>query len=193
MQNITIALGMIFGSAMLSAVVWNYVQRQTFGSGGIVMIPFGVLLIGLALWRTAAISVSPEGGIKVELEQVKAEVGLVKEEIGIVEKASIPKEVMDVLIKPINDKIESLENKVAEYHKVKPSKINVPAQPMLSTFKLFRSDVNRAPSGYTYIGCNEPSTWAVKFCQSDINIVTLSTQAGGKCGHGVYELNCVSK
>lgn len=62
-------LGMILGAAMITAVLHNWLKRQTFGAGGFVLTFSGVLLIGLSIWSSVRINVSLEGGFEAVFDQ----------------------------------------------------------------------------------------------------------------------------
>ena len=73
-------LGLILGSLMLISVVFVFAKHQAFGMGGTLMTPFGVLLLGLSIWKTAEISVTPEGGLAAKFESLEQQVADINEE-----------------------------------------------------------------------------------------------------------------
>jgi hypothetical protein len=62
-------LGLVLGSVMISTVCWTYAMHQQFGVGGAVLTVFGAILVGLSVWRTIDVSISPKGGVKAKFEQ----------------------------------------------------------------------------------------------------------------------------
>lgn len=71
----TLALGIALGTAMLSTVIFVYAKKQSFGLGGAVLTPFGVLLLGLSVWKTVDVSVSSDGGIQAKFEALEYKIG----------------------------------------------------------------------------------------------------------------------
>ena len=63
--------GIIFGSLLLGSVAFVYVRHREFGLGGSILTPFGVMLLGLSLWKSVDISVSADGGLKAEFRSIK--------------------------------------------------------------------------------------------------------------------------
>ncbi len=62
-------LGLVLGSTMIGTVSWTYGTHQQFGVGGAVLTVFGAILVGLSVWRTIDVSISPKGGVKAKFEQ----------------------------------------------------------------------------------------------------------------------------
>ena len=77
METITYAtfiLGIILGSGMLFAVIYNYIQKQIIPVGALVLTAFGTLLLGLSIWQSARITMGPEGNFSAEFERFKQEI-----------------------------------------------------------------------------------------------------------------------
>lgn len=79
-SDITLIIGIILGSAMLLGVIFVYVKNQTYGMGGTSLTVFGTLLIGLSIWKTAEISITPEGGLQAKFEAIERELMFVKQQ-----------------------------------------------------------------------------------------------------------------
>lgn len=71
--NMAFIAGLILGSLAIISVCWVWVSKQVLGSGGGVLSFFGVLLVGLSLWSSASVEVSPEG-FRAEFERLQQEV-----------------------------------------------------------------------------------------------------------------------
>lgn len=54
-------VGIILGALMLAAVTINFVRHQSFGWGGSIFTVFGVVLVGLSVWKTVEVSVGADG------------------------------------------------------------------------------------------------------------------------------------
>lgn len=52
-------------------MAWVYIKHQIFGLGGSILTPFGVLLLGLSIWKTVEISVSPGGKIEAKFRAIE--------------------------------------------------------------------------------------------------------------------------
>lgn len=78
--DIALLIGMILGAIMLLGVIFVYVKNQSYGMGGSALTVFGTLLIGLSIWKTAEISISPEGGLQAKFEALEQELVVVKRE-----------------------------------------------------------------------------------------------------------------
>lgn len=61
--KVAFILGLVFGSIMVLAVVYNFLWHKVFGLGGVVLVVFGSLLLGLSIWTSFEFSVGPEGKI----------------------------------------------------------------------------------------------------------------------------------
>lgn len=79
LTQVAFVVGMVVGVAMVGTVCIAYVKRSTFGMGGGTLSVLGVLLIGMSVWSTARFEVSPEGGLKLELEKLREQVEHVEE------------------------------------------------------------------------------------------------------------------
>ena len=102
----TLILGLILGTIMLCVVLFVYVKKQTFGFGGSILTTFGVLLLGLSLWKSVEVSVTPDGGIQAKfqaLEQrIKQDAKKTSERIDTLTKVtteSIAKREFEALVK----------------------------------------------------------------------------------------------
>ena len=69
LRDAAIILGLIFGSAMLAVACLKYYKHGLFALGGSVLTVFGVLLLGLSIWTTVDIKVSPQGQIEARFEK----------------------------------------------------------------------------------------------------------------------------
>lgn len=69
--NPAFIVALVIGVTMLGAVCFVYVKHQTFGLGGTCLSGFGVILIGMSVWKTVDVSFD-EKGIKAKLEQVES-------------------------------------------------------------------------------------------------------------------------
>lgn len=69
--TVTLILGLLLGSIMLCTVLYVYIKRQIFGMGGSVLTTFGVLLLGLSLWKSVEVSVTSDGGIQAKFEALE--------------------------------------------------------------------------------------------------------------------------
>lgn len=61
--HVALWAGLIVGLLMLLAVCYVYVARRDFGLGGVVLSVFGVVLVGLSIWKTVEITVSANGDV----------------------------------------------------------------------------------------------------------------------------------
>lgn len=71
--NMAFITGLILGSLAIISVCWVWVRSQVLGTGGGVLSFFGVLLVGLSVWSSASVEVSPEG-FRAEFERLQKEV-----------------------------------------------------------------------------------------------------------------------
>ncbi|HEC61671.1 MAG TPA: hypothetical protein ENI27_05390 [bacterium] len=71
---VVIGSGIALGGLMILSVCWVYIKNQQFGFAGGVLTVFGVLLIGLSVWRTVNISISLKEGIKASFDQMERSV-----------------------------------------------------------------------------------------------------------------------
>lgn len=83
--TLTLVIGMIIGSIMLLSVCWVYLRHHSFGFGGTVLTCFGVILIGLSIWKTVDVSVTKEG-IKAKFSLLQEKVENIREAREIFEK-----------------------------------------------------------------------------------------------------------
>lgn len=72
-------LGLVFGSLMLCSLLFVYIKHKAFGLGGAVLTVFGVMLLGLSIWKTIEISVTPKGEIEAKFEALEKRVEDVRE------------------------------------------------------------------------------------------------------------------
>ena len=72
-------LGLVFGSLMLCSLLFVYIKHKAFGLGGAVLTVFGVMLLGLSIWKTVEISVTPKGEIDAKFEVLEKRVEDVRE------------------------------------------------------------------------------------------------------------------
>ena len=71
--HIALIVGMVFGAIMIASVCFVYVKSSTLDVGGTALCLVGALLIGMSVWSTAQIEVSP-GGLKLQVEQLQDKV-----------------------------------------------------------------------------------------------------------------------
>jgi len=71
---VALILGIVLGTTMLGVVIFVYAKKQSFGLGGSILTPFGVLLIGMSIWKTIDISVSADGGIQAKFQALEKKV-----------------------------------------------------------------------------------------------------------------------
>ena len=65
---VALITGNLIGLFMIGAVILVYVKHRKFGFGGSVLTIFATLLIGLSIWQTAEITISPQGGLEAKIE-----------------------------------------------------------------------------------------------------------------------------
>jgi hypothetical protein len=113
-------LGLVFGSLMLCSSLFVYIKHKTFGLGGAVLTVFGVILLGLSIWKTVEVSVKLEGEIEAKFEALEKRVEDVREiadsttaKVEEIDKAQnlVIREIMNVQssMYKIEDHIEYLE------------------------------------------------------------------------------------
>lgn len=66
---VTLILGLILGTVLLSAAVYVYIKHQVFALGGSVLTVFGTILLGLSIWQSVELTIRPEGGITAKFKQ----------------------------------------------------------------------------------------------------------------------------
>lgn len=71
--NMAFIAGLILGSLAIVSVCWVWVRNQVLGAGGGILSFFGVILVGLSIWSSASVEVSPEG-FRAEFERLEEEV-----------------------------------------------------------------------------------------------------------------------
>lgn len=79
MRNVTVErmaliAGLVLGSAMLLIVSVLFLLGRPFGLGGVTLTLVGALMVGLSIWSSVQIRVSPEGGFEANFELFKKEV-----------------------------------------------------------------------------------------------------------------------
>ena len=67
--NAAFVLGLILGTVLLLAAVYNFVRHQTFGVGGSLLIVSGLMLIGLSVWTSVEFSVDLGGKVTARYNQ----------------------------------------------------------------------------------------------------------------------------
>lgn len=70
-MNPAFVVAMVLGALMLVSVCFVYVKHQTFGLGGTCLSGFGVILLGMSVWKTVDVSFD-EKGVRAKLEQVES-------------------------------------------------------------------------------------------------------------------------
>jgi len=73
-EPIALIMGLVLGSAMLLIVSIAFLLGHAFGLGGTTLTLVGALLMGLSIWRSVRIRVSPAGGFEASFERFKEEV-----------------------------------------------------------------------------------------------------------------------
>jgi hypothetical protein len=76
--NMAFIAGLILGSLAILSVCWVWLRKQVLGVGGGVLSFIGVLLVGLSLWSSASVEVSPDG-FRAEFERLEQQVIQVSE------------------------------------------------------------------------------------------------------------------
>jgi septal ring factor EnvC (AmiA/AmiB activator) len=74
--NMVFVTGMVLGSLIIVSVCWVWVRKQVLGAGGGALSFFGVMLVGLSVWSSARVEVTPEG-FRAEFERLQKEVNQV--------------------------------------------------------------------------------------------------------------------
>ena len=64
---------------MLCSLLFVFIKHKTFGIGGSVLTVFGVMLLGLSIWKTLEISVTAKGEIGAKFEALEKRVEDVRE------------------------------------------------------------------------------------------------------------------
>jgi hypothetical protein len=67
--QVTLIMGLILGTICLLAAVHNFVRHQSFGLGGVVLVAFGAMLLGLSIWQSVELSIDTEGNITATYKQ----------------------------------------------------------------------------------------------------------------------------
>ncbi|MEM9605467.1 MAG: hypothetical protein AAGA11_21595 [Pseudomonadota bacterium] len=73
MVDITIIAGIAIGSLMLLTVSAAYFRHGTFGLGGVFLTVFGVVLIGIALWRSISVQIDSAGTLEAKFITLERE------------------------------------------------------------------------------------------------------------------------
>ena len=71
--NMVFIAGLILGSLAILSVCWVWLRKQVLGVGGGVLSFIGVLLVGLSLWSSASVEISPDG-FRAEFERLQEQV-----------------------------------------------------------------------------------------------------------------------
>lgn len=67
--QITLIMGLILGTICVLAAIYNFVRHQNFGLGGVVLVVFGALLLGLSIWHSIELSISADGSVTAKYTQ----------------------------------------------------------------------------------------------------------------------------
>ena len=67
--NATLITGIIIGAICLLAAVHNHIRYQNFGLGGVVLVAFGSMLLGLSIWKSIEISIDTKGNITAKYQR----------------------------------------------------------------------------------------------------------------------------
>lgn len=117
LTQIALVVGMVFGAVMIGSVCIVFVKRSTFGMGGGTLSVLGVLLIGMSVWSTARIEVSPEG-LKFQVEQLRERVEDVQERAeqisGEVQEARVQTEEVATGVSEVKNAARTLAAELAE-------------------------------------------------------------------------------
>lgn len=70
METWTYAAGLIIGSAALLTACYVWIRKQVFGLGGGTLSFAGILLLGLSVWTSASVEITP-GGFRAEFERLE--------------------------------------------------------------------------------------------------------------------------
>jgi hypothetical protein len=73
-ERMALIVGLILGSVMLLIVSVLFLLGRPFGLGGVTLTLIGALMVGLSIWSSVQIRVSPEGGFEASFERFKKEV-----------------------------------------------------------------------------------------------------------------------
>jgi len=74
MMKIVVAItGVVIGSAMILTVLVVYYRSQKFALGGTVLTVFGTILIGLSIWVSIEVEISPDGRVQAKFLQEQSE------------------------------------------------------------------------------------------------------------------------
>lgn len=73
--------GIVFGSLMLGCVCFVYVKHHKFGLAGSVLTIFGVILIGLSIFKTVEVKVKATGEIEARFQAVLQQLEQVQQEL----------------------------------------------------------------------------------------------------------------
>ena len=65
----TLIMGIIIGTISILGVVFNYVYHKHFELGGVVLVAFGTLLLGLSLWQSIELSIESDGSVSAKYKQ----------------------------------------------------------------------------------------------------------------------------
>ena len=66
MSLIAVAVGIVLAVYVIGATTWKWKKESVFSYGGSVLCATGIVLIGLSIWGTATIHVSPTEGIRAQ-------------------------------------------------------------------------------------------------------------------------------
>ncbi len=111
----TFILGIILGSGMLFAVIYNYLKKQIIPVGALVLTAFGTLLLGLSIWQSARITMGPDGNFSAEFERFKQEISEEVDKKNEIAKMEVREEVQAELTETravMNEKITMLATEI---------------------------------------------------------------------------------
>lgn len=78
--------GLVLGIAVIVSVLWVWLRRQVFGTGGAVLSAIGVLLVGLSIYSNVQIS---GAGIQIQVQRLADQVNEVHETTGVISEQVI--------------------------------------------------------------------------------------------------------
>lgn len=103
--------GIVFGSLMLSSVIYVYIKHKTFGLGGSILTVFGVMLLSLSIWKTVEISVTPKGGIEAKFKALSSRIEGIQEKTNSI-TGNLEKRVEEIreMTKSTDAKVRKIED-----------------------------------------------------------------------------------
>lgn len=111
-RDAAFVLGLVLGTLAIVSACWVWLRRQTFGVGGGVLSMVGLVLVGLSVWSTAKVQVSPTGGLSAEFERLERQVDeLAERNAEVAEEVVKVAEAVDTTRSRFVDLTEALERR----------------------------------------------------------------------------------